>query len=129
MKIVFKNMERKLLKEKEVIYHDPTKEQYITNIMVKPVDKIVPLYTIAQGNMIYAGYIPEDNRMIVQFTAMRKSVEGFELGIYPEPFDYVYDGVEQKVWDNFLKAKNKINFFEDNIKGNYFYHREEVWCV
>ena len=129
MKIVFKNMERKTLKEKEVVYHDPTQECYITNVKVKPLDKIVPLYTIDQGNMIYAGYIPEDNRMIVQFTEMRKSVEGFELGIYPEPFDYVYDGVEQKVWDKFLKAKNKINFFENNIKGNYFYHREEVWYV
>lgn len=129
MKIVFKTMEKKVLKEKEVIQYDLDNEQHFTDIVVKANDKIVPLITINQGNMIYAGFIPEDNRFIVQFTAMRKSVEGFELGIYPEPFYYVYDGVEQTHWDKFLKSKNKINYFEKHIKGNYFYHREECYTA
>lgn len=131
MKIVFKTKEQKMnkpLKEKDVVQYNIAEEQQFEGIQVKHVDKIVPLITINQGNLLWIGYIPEDERLIIQFKQMRKSVEGFELGEAPEPFDYVYENISQKLWDTFLNTKNKVKFFEDNIKGNYFYHREEVWC-
>lgn len=114
-------------KENEIILHSPDKEEIVEGLVAKAVDKIVPLVTINEANIYSCGYIPEDNRMILWFKSMRKSVEGFNLGIHPEPFDYVFDGIPQNVYDAFLNAKNKVKFYEENIRGNYLYHREEVW--
>ena len=128
MKIVFKSMDKdkKFLNENNVVEYKLENETP-TNIIVESNKYIFPLMTINEdSNLDCIGYIKEKNILFIQYKEMKKSVEGFELGMRPEPFGYFYHDVHKLVYNNLVKAKNKAKFINEKIKTNYMYHREPI---
>lgn len=129
MKIVFKSMDKKdkkFLDNKSVVNYNPD-EEVALDIKINPNKYIFPIMTINEdSNIDGIGYIKEENMLFVQYKVMKKSVEGFELGMRPEPFGYFYHDVHELVYANLLNAKNKVKFINDHIKNNYMFHREPI---
>ena len=130
MKIVFKNMDKnkdkKVLNEKNVVEYKPENETP-TDILVECNKYIFPLMTIDEdSNLDSIGYIKQNNVLFVQYKEMKKSVEGFELGMRPEPIGYFYHDVHELVYANLIQSKNKAKFIKDHIQKNYMFHREPI---
>jgi len=129
VKIVFKSMDKnkkKILSKNKVVEYNP-EEETLLNIQIEPDKHIIPIKTINEdSNVIGIGYVKETGTLFVQYKCMVKSVEGFELGLRPEPFGYFYHDVHKLVYNNLVKAKNKAKFINEHIKTNYMYHREPI---
>ena len=128
MKIVFKSMdkEKKILKKNKVVNYEPSEETPL-DIYVEYNKYMFPIMTInEESNVDGIGYIWQTGELFVQYKEMKYSVEGFELGLRPEPFGYFYHDVHKLVYNNLIKAKNKAKFINDHIKTNYMYHREPI---
>lgn len=128
MKIVFKSMDKdkKFLNENNVVEYKLENETP-TNIIVESNKYIFPLMTINEdSNLDCIGYIKEKNILFIQYKEMKKSVEGFELGMRPEPIGYFYHDVHELVYANLIKSENKTKFIKDHILKNYMFHREPV---
>jgi hypothetical protein len=128
MKIIFKSMDKnkKILKKNKVVEYNPEDETPLD--MYTELNKyIFPIMTInEESNVDSIGYIPQRGILFVQYKRMIKSVEGFELGMRPEPIGYFYHDVHKLVYNNLVKAKNKAKFINEKIKKNYMYHREPI---
>ena len=128
MKIVFKSMdkEKRILKKNKVVDYNPEEETAL-DYYVEFNKYIFPIMNIdEESNVDGIGYIWQTGELFVQYKEMKYSVEGFELGIRPEPFGYFYHDVHKLVYNNLIKAKNKAKFINDHIKTNYMYHREPI---
>ena len=128
IKITFKTMDKdkKVLKKNKVVEYNPEEETAL-DMYVEFNKYIFPVMTVnEESNVDGIGYIDEVGSLFVQYKCMAKSVEGFELGMRPEPFGYFYHDVHKLVYNNLVKAKNKAKFINEKIKTNYMYHREPI---
>lgn len=118
--------DKKILKKNKVVEYKPEEETAL-DMYIEMNKYIFPIMTINEdSNVDGIGYIPQRGMLFVQYKCMVKSVEGFELGVRPEPFGYFYHDVHKLVYNNLVKSKNKAKFINDHIKKNYMYHREPV---
>jgi hypothetical protein len=118
--------DKKVLKKNKVVEYTPEQETAL-NMYVKMNSFIFPIMTVNEdSNVDGIGYIDDSGILFIQYKCMSKSVEGFELGMRPEPFGYFYHDVHKLVYNNLVKSKNKAKFINDHIKTNYMYHREPV---
>lgn len=118
--------DKKLLKKNKVVEYTPEQETAL-DMYIEMNSFMFPIMTVNENsNVDSIGYIKETGTLFVQYKSMVKSVEGFELGVRPEPFGYFYHDVHKLVYNNLMKAKNKAKFINDHIKTNYMYHREPV---
>lgn len=129
VKIGFKSKmkeDKVLKKENEVVNYDPEKETYL-DIWVEANKYFIPFMKIDEdSNVAYIGYCKENNSLVVQYKVMKYSVEGFELGLRPEPLGYWYHDVHKLVFNNLINSKKKVDFINKYIKNNYMYHREAI---
>jgi len=117
---------KKILKKNKVVDYNPEEETAL-DMYVELNKYIFSIMTInEESNVDGIGYIPQRGMLFVQYKCMAKSVEGFELGMRPEPFGYFYHDVHKLVYNNLVKAKNKAKFINEHIKTNYMYHREPI---
>ena len=118
--------DKKVLKKNKVVEYNPEEETAL-DMYVEMNKYIFPVMTVNENsNVDGIGYIKENNTLFVQYKCMAKSVEGFELGMRPEPIGYFYHDVHKLVYNNLVKAKNKAKFINEKIKKNYMYHREPI---
>ena len=131
IKINFKSKMKKspenLKKEKEVVVYKPEQEQQL-NIWVEANRWFIPMKEINEdSNVAYIGYCDESQCLVVQYKCMKYDVQGYELGIKPEPLGYWYHDVHKLVFNNLLNCKiKKSDFINKYIKENYMYHREAI---
>ena len=131
IKINFKSKMKKekpnnLKKEKDVVVYKPDQEVYL-DMWVEANRWFIPMKEINEdSNVAYIGYCNETNSLVVQYKVMKYDVQGYELGVRPEPFGYWYHDVHKLVFNNLLKAKSKSDFINKYIKENYMYHREAI---
>jgi len=129
IKVNFKSKmkETKVLKkEKEVVVYKPDQEVYL-NMWVEANKWFIPMKEINEdSNVAYIGYCNENSSLVVQYKCMKYDVQGYELGVRPEPIGYWYHDVHKLVFNNLLKAKSKSDFINKYIKENYMYHREAI---
>ena len=118
--------DKKILKKNKVVEYNPEEEKAL-DMYVEMNKYIFPIMTVNENsNVDGIGYIKETGTLFVQYKCMAKSVEGFELGMRPEPIGYFYHDVHKLVYNNLVKAKNKAKFINEKIKKNYMYHREPI---
>ena len=118
--------DKKILKKNKVVEYNPEEETAL-DMYVEMNRHIFPIMTVNENsNVDGIGYIKETGMLFVQYKHMVKSVEGFELGMRPEPFGYFYHDVHKLVYNNLVKSKNKAKFINEYIKKNYMYHREPI---
>ncbi len=115
----------KTLEQNEVVYLDD--EEAVDGATATPLMDIVPFNIVNEGNIYEVGYSDNKNALVVHFKTIQKTVEGFELGVRTEPIIYVYHDVDRQLFDDFLNSENKVQFFNDNIKSMYCYHKEEIF--
>ncbi len=115
----------KILKQNEVVYLDD--EEAVDGVTATQLIDIVPFKVIDTSNIYEVGYSDNKNMLVVHFKTLQKTVEGFELDVRPEPIIYIYHDVDRQMFYNFLEAENKVQFFNDNIKSRYCYHKEEIY--
>ena len=129
IKFTFKSKmkENKNLKnENEVVNYDPSQETYL-DVWVEANKYFIPLAKINEdSNVAYIGYCNETQSLVIQYKIMKYSVEGFELGLRPEPIGYWYHDVHKLVFNNLINSPNKVDFINKYIKENYAYHREAI---
>ena len=129
IKIEFKSKmkdDKNLKKENEVVHYDVSKEQYL-DYYVEANKFFIPLIKIDEdSNVAYIGYCSETGSLVVQYKTMKYSVEGFQLGLRPEPFGYWYHDVHKLVFNNLITSEKKSDFINKYIKENYMYHREAI---
>lgn len=114
-------------KKNNVIEFDFNNETPIENLVAEPNNKIVPLIVLNVGNIYQIGYLPEFKKMVLHLKSNIKTDYGTTYDMCPEPFIYVFHDVPNDVYLSFLNNKFKIEFFNENIKGNYMYHREQIF--
>lgn len=110
--------------KKKVVEFVPDKEHIVEGIAVKPLDMIVPLKVVNEGNIYEYGYVPDEKRFLIHLQSMKRTSDGYEIGVRPEPFFYLYDGIDENVYKTFDTASDKVKVFNDTIKKNYIFHRE-----
>lgn len=128
MKIVFKSMNKKdnIVNKSKVVEYDLNNETPL-DIKVEGNKNIFPIMTINDGtNLDGIGYIDDKNILFIQYKEMKKSVEGIELGMRPEPIGYFYHDVNKSVYNTLIKSNNKVKFIKDYIQKNYMFHREPI---
>ena len=117
---------KNLKKEKDVVVYKP-EDETLTNFWVEANRWFIPMKEINEdSNVAYIGYCEESECLVVQYKVMKYDVQGYELGVRPEPFGYWYHDVHKLVFNNLLKAKSKSDFINKYIKENYMYHREAI---
>ena len=117
----------KIVKKNKVVEYNPNEEKVLEDIKVELNKYIFPIIKVdEESNVDGIGYVKETGMLFVQYKCMVKSVEGFELGVRPEPLGYFYHDVHKLVYNNLVKAKNKAKFINEKIKKNYMYHREPI---
>lgn len=115
-----------LKKEKEVVVYKP-EDETLTNFWAEANRWFIPMKEINEdSNVAYIGYCEESECLVVQYKVMKYDVQGYELGVRPEPFGYWYHDVHKLVFNNLLKSKSKSDFINKYIKENYMYHREAI---
>ena len=115
-----------LKKEKDVVVYKP-EDETLTNFWAEANRWFIPMKEINEdSNVAYIGYCEESECLVVQYKVMKYDVQGYELGVRPEPFGYWYHNVHKLVFNNLLKAKSKSDFINKYIKENYMYHREAI---
>lgn len=118
--------DKNIKKEKEVVVYKPEEEQKL-DLFVEGNKYFIPLKEINEdSNVAYIGYCEETESLVVQYKVMKYDVQGYELGIRPEPIAYWYHDVHKLVYNNLLEAKSKSDFINKYIKKNYMYHREAM---
>ena len=118
--------DKNLKKESEVVNYDPKQETYL-DVWVEANKYFIPLMKVEEdSNIAYIGYCEETQSLVIQYKVMKYSVEGFELGLRPEPFGYWYHDVHKLVFNNLMNSKSKVDFINNHIKENYMYHREAI---
>lgn len=118
--------DKKIKKEKEVVVYKPEEEEKL-DLWVEANKWFIPMKEINEdSNVAYIGYCEETQSLIVQYKVMKYDVQGYELGLKPEPIGYWYHDVHKLVFNNLLKAKSKSDFINKYIKTNYMYHREAI---
>ena len=128
MKIIFKSMDKdkKILNEKNVVEYKFENETPM-NMVAECNKYIFPIISVNENsNLDSIGYIKEKNILFIQYKEMKKSVEGFELGMRPEQFGYFYHDVHELVYNNLINSKNKTKFIKDYIQKKYMFHREPI---
>ena len=132
IKINFKSKMKKvnpetLKKEEEVVVYKPEEEVYL-DMWVEANRWFIPMKEINEdSNVAYIGYCEESQSLVVQYKCMKYDVQGYELGIRPEPLGYWYHNVHKLVYNNLLNTKmKKSDFINKYIKENYMYHREAI---
>lgn len=121
------NNSENLKNEDEVVVYKPDQEIY-TNQWVEANRWFIPMKEINEdSNVAYIGYCEETQCLVVQYKVMKYDVQGYELGLRPEPFGYWYHGVHKLVFNNLLETDmKKSDFINKYIKENYMYHREAI---
>ena len=115
-----------LKKEKEVVVYKPEEEEKL-DLWVEANKWFIPMKEINEdSNVAYIGYCEETQSLVVQYKVMKYDVQGYKLGLKPEPIGYWYHDVHKLVFNNLLKAKSKSDFINKYIKTNYMYHREAI---
>ena len=115
-----------LKKEKDVVVYKP-EDETLTNFWAEANRWFIPMKEINEdSNVAYIGYCEEHECLVVQYKVMKYDVQGYELGVRPEPFGYWYHNVHKLVFNNLLKSKSKSDFINKYIKENYMYHREAI---
>ena len=115
-----------LKKEKDVVVYKP-EDETLTNFWAEANRWFIPMKEINEdSNVAYIGYCEESECLVVQYKVMKYDVQGYELGVRPEPFGYWYHNVHKLVFNNLLKSKSKSDFINKYIKENYMYHREAI---
>ena len=123
---ITKMKDKNIKKEKEVVVYKPEEEQKL-DLFVEGNKYFIPLKEINEdSNVAYIGYCEETESLVVQYKVMKYDVQGYELGIRPEPIAYWYHDVHKLVYNNLLEAKSKSDFINKYIKKNYMYHREAM---
>lgn len=118
--------DKKIKKEKEVVVYKPEEEEKL-DLWVEANKWFIPMKEINEdSNVAYIGYCEETQSLVVQYKVMKYDVQGYELGLRPEPIGYWYHDVHKLVFNNLLKAKSKSDFINKYIKANYMYHREAI---
>ena len=118
--------DKKILKKNKVVEYNPD-EETVTGMHAELNKYIFPMITInEESNVNRIGYIDEMERLFIQYKCMTKSIEGFELGVRPEPFGYFYHNVHKSLYNDLIKSKNKAKFINEYIKKNYMFHRERI---
>lgn len=122
-----KSNSKKLKKESEVVVYKPDEEVYL-DMWVEANKWFIPMKEINEdSNVAYIGYCEESQSLVVQYKCMKYDVQGYELGIRPEPIGYWYHNVHKLVYNNLLNTKmKKVDFINKYIKENYMYHREAI---
>ena len=117
---------KNLKKEKDVVVYKPDQEVYL-DMWVEANRWFIPMKEINEdSNVAYIGYCNETNSLVVQYKVMKYDVQGYELGVRPEPIGYWYHDVHKLVFNNLLESKSKSDFINKYIKENYMYHREAI---
>jgi len=116
-----------LKKEKEVVVYNPEDEVPL-NMWVEANRWFIPMKEINEdSNVAYIGYCEETSSLVVQYKVMKYDIQGYELGLRPEPFGYWYHNVHKLVFNNLLETDmKKSDFINKYIKENYMYHREAI---
>lgn len=116
-----------LKKEDEVVVYKPEEEVYL-DMWVEANKWFIPMKEINEdSNVAYIGYCEESQSLVVQYKCMKYDVQGYELGVRPEPLGYWYHNVHKLVYNNLLNTKmKKVDFINKYIKENYMYHREAI---
>ena len=123
-----KDMTKKL-KEKDIVDFSNNEIKVIGNL-VKSNEYIFPMKKIDENsNIAYIGFINQSNTLFIQFKHIKKSVEGIELGVRPEPFGYYYHNVSENLYKKLLESNSKVDFFNKNIKSNYEFHLEPIYSL
>lgn len=123
---ISKMKDKKIKKEKEVVVYKPEEEEKL-DLWVEANKWFIPMKEINEdSNVAYIGYCEETQSLVVQYKVMKYDVQGYELGLRPEPIGYWYHDVHKLVFNNLLKAKSKSDFINKHIKENYMYHREAI---
>lgn len=118
--------DKKIKKEKEVVVYKPEEEEKL-DLWVEANKWFIPMKEINEdSNVAYIGYCEETQSLVVQYKVMKYDVQGYELGLRPEPIGYWYHDVHKLVFNNLLKSKSKSDFINKYIKTNYMYHREAI---
>ena len=130
IKVNFKSKmkETKVLKkEKDVVVYKP-EDETLTNFWAEANRWFIPMKEINEdSNVAYIGYCEESQSLVVQYKCMKYDVQGYELGVRPEPLGYWYHNVHKLVYNNLLNTKmKKVDFINQYIKENYIYHREAI---
>lgn len=128
MKIIFESMDKnKNITAKSKVVEYDIKNETPLDIKVEANKDIFPIVTINDGtNLDGIGYIDNKNILFIQYKEMKKSIEGIELGMRPEPIGYFYHNVDKSVYNTLLESKNKVKFIKDYIQKNYMFHREPI---
>ena len=115
-----------LKKEKDVVVYKPDQEVYL-DMWVEANRWFIPMKEINEdSNVAYIGYCNETSSLVVQYKVMKYDVQGYELGVRPEPIGYWYHDVHKLVFNNLMNSKSKVDFINNHIKENYMYHREAI---
>lgn len=123
---ISKMKDKKIKKEKEVVVYKPEEEEKL-DLWVEANKWFIPMKEINEdSNVAYIGYCEETQSLVVQYKVMKYDVQGYELGLKPEPIGYWYHDVHKLVFNNLLEAKSKSDFINKYIKTNYMYHREAI---
>lgn len=119
-------MDKKILKNKNVVDYNPEHEKTL-NMRVEGNKYMFPTIIIKENsNVDSIGYIWQNNSLFIQYKTMKKTIEGFELGVRPEPIGYFYHDVPENVYNKLVNAKSKVDFINKYIKQNYMFHREPI---
>ena len=118
--------DKKILKKNKVVEYNPEEEKAL-DMYVEMNKYIFPIMTVNENsNVDGIGYIKENNTLFVQYKCMAKSVEGFELGMRPEPIGYFYHDVPVHMFEYLMHAENKGQYINNLIKKNYEFHLEPI---
>ncbi len=123
MTIKFKS---KSIKEKDAVTYDPEQFQDV-GVLTVGNEYIFPMKKVEENsNVAFIGYIGQTETLVIQYKAMKKTPDGYDIGFRTENVGFFYHNVPENVWKNLVKAKSKSNYINKNIKKNYLFHTEQI---
>ena len=115
----------------KIITYNPENET-ILNIKVEPNKYIFPTMRVEEdnSNIAWIGYIKESNQLFIQYKSIRKTPDGYDIGIKEEPIGYFYHDVPEDIYNNLVNSKSKSNYINNVIKKNFtLFHREMICTI
>lgn len=127
MKIKFMSKKKK---DSKVVTYNPENEITL-DVMATPNKYIFPMKKVDEedSNVAWIGYIEQSQQLFIQYKVMKKTPDGYDIGLRDEPIGYYYHDVPKNIFDNLLIARSKGQYINNIIKKNFpVYHREYI-CI
>lgn len=128
MKIIFKSKDMKKKKDKKnIVDYDYENIKVIEGVVAEPNKYIFGMHKIEENsNVAWIGYISETNQLFIQYKEMRKTTDGYDIGMREQHFGYFYHDVPVHIFDYLMHAENKGQYINNFIKKNYEFHLEPI---